>query len=181
MSNYYSMAISRTADNLSEEQIAKFIKLIVESTRIMIYGIGSSGLTAQEAAIRLTRMGFNATSETDSHMMVIKSTVVTKDTLVIAISNSGETNEIVDAVTVAKNNGAKVVGITSITNSSLDKISNETLVIHNTKWISNKQFINSQFSICFLLDIVSLLLLQNESYSNNMAKTITAVIGENKQ
>lgn len=180
VSNYYTTAIERTANTLSEEQISKFIKCIKDSKRIMIYGIGSSGLTAQETAIRLIRMGFNATSESDSHMMVIKSTVATEDTLVIAISNSGDTQEIVDAVTVAKNNGATVFGITSIHNSSLDKIANETLIVHNTKWISDKDFINSQFSIYFLLDIVSLLLLQDEILSGNMTKTISAVIGENK-
>lgn len=49
-------------------------------------------------------------------------------TLVIAISQSGETQEIVDAAKSAKNMGATVIGITNNEDSSLEKISEVCLV-----------------------------------------------------
>lgn len=179
ISEYYTDVINRTVRLLSQEQVARLIEDIIRAKRIIIYGIGSSGLTAKEMAVRLARMGINATSESDSHTMVIQSTVVSSNTLVIAISNSGETKEIVESIKLAKKNQAKIIGITSIPNSSVDKVSDETFFVHNTKWVNNNQFVNSQFSIYFLLDIVSLLLLQNHEYSQNMSKTIDALVGEN--
>lgn len=175
ISDYYNHVICRTAESLSEEEINYFIDEIIAAERIIFYGVSSSGLTAKEMAIRLTRMGFHASSESDSHMMMINSTIVNKNTLIIAISNYGETKEIIDAITIAKNNQAKVIAVTSIHKSSIEEVADRTLFVHNTKFINQNQFINSQFSISFLFDIVCLLLLQQDVYHKNMKKTIDIV------
>jgi len=48
---------------------------------------------------------------------------VDKDTLIIAVSQSGETADVLEGVKKAKENGAKIVAITNVENSSLARMS----------------------------------------------------------
>ncbi|UPU38933.1 hypothetical protein MX850_10250 [Erysipelothrix sp. Poltava] len=51
-----------------------------------------------EMTQRLLRMGFNVSGITDSHMMLINSTITKEKDLVIGISTSGKTIEVLNAV-----------------------------------------------------------------------------------
>ncbi|MCW6666366.1 MurR/RpiR family transcriptional regulator [Aerococcaceae bacterium NML190938] len=175
VSQYYNRVLQKTADLLSETQLRRMIRLILEANRIVIYGVGSSGLTAREMAIRFSRMGINATCETDSHMMIISSTITTADDLVIGISNSGETKEVIHALTNAKRNQATVIAVSSINGGTLSQLANETLLVYNSRFVNNEQFVNSQFPISFLFDILTLMLLENPDYRRNMQKTIQEI------
>ena len=126
-------------------------------------------------AIRFSRMGLNATCETDSHMMIIGSTVVREDDLIIGISNSGETREVIHALKNAKENDATIMAVSSISGSTLTKLADLTLLVHNSKFVNQEQFVNSQFPIFFLFDIVTLMLLENPQYRRNMQKTIQEI------
>lgn len=172
VTQYYNRVIERTAELLSEEQIQQIIYLLTHAKRIVIYGMGSSGLTAREFAIRLSRMGLNATSESDAHMMIIGSAISGAGEVVIGISNSGETKEVVHALKNAKHKKATTISITSIKGSTLANLSDETLFVHNSRFVNNEQFANVQFPIYYLIDIITLKLLENHTYAENMKTTI---------
>ena len=143
--------------------------------------MGSSGLTARELAIRLSRMGLPATSETDSHMMIISSTVTRSSDVVIAISNSGETKDVIDALGNAKQNGAILVAITSMKGSSLAKLADETLLVHNSRFVNSEFFVNTQLPIFFLIDIITLMMLEEPVFNQNMQKTIQEITSINQK
>lgn len=172
VSNYYNRVLQRTAEWLSESQIRRLIHRMVTAKRIVIYGVGSSGLTAQEMAIRLTRMGLIATAQTDTHMMIITSTVTHPNDLVIGISNSGETKEVIHALKNAKQNQTFTIAMSSIKGSTLSQISDESFMVYNSRFVNHEQFANTQLPMYYLLDIVTLMLLENEGYQHNMQKTI---------
>ena len=176
VSSYYDLVLKRTVDLLDEKQIEQLIVNIQSAEHIMVYGLGSSGLTAKEIAMRLSRMGIKAQSETDSHQMIIGSAITDARDLVIGISNSGETREVVNALDNAERNGAKTIAITSTKESSLHRVAGETLFVHNSRFVNNEQFVNSQFPIYFLLDIITLLLLENTQYKQNMKLTTEEII-----
>ena len=64
------------------------------------------------------RIGFRAVSLTDSHLMQIQASLCMPNTVVIAISHTGKTCEIVSAVRTAKEHGAQTIGITGSTGHS---------------------------------------------------------------
>lgn len=175
VSSYYNRVLSRTAYLLSEAQLRHIADMIVNANRIVLYGAGSSGLTAREMAIRFSRMGLNAVCEADSHMMIISGTITRQDDLVIGISNSGETKEVIHALRKAKQNQSTIVAVTSMSGGTLAKLADETLLIHNSKFVNEEQFVNTQFPIYFLFDILTLILLENSNYRHNMQKTIKEI------
>ncbi|EFR89376.1 RpiR family phosphosugar-binding transcriptional regulator, partial [Listeria innocua FSL S4-378] len=82
------------------------------------------------------------------------------------------------ALKIAKKNKSKVATFTSFENSEMTEISDVTIPVYNTLFVSKRYFANSQFSIMYVMDIISMMLLQNESYRENMEKTINTVTDE---
>ena len=104
------------------------------------------------------RMGIKGSVSTDAHQMKISASLLSSRDMFVAISNSGETLELIEAAKIARNQGAYVVVITNFEGSALTK--NADLVLITTAQSSNNdsKFINSQIATLFLLDIVSYLL-----------------------
>ncbi|VYU64348.1 SIS domain-containing protein [Clostridium tertium] len=173
---YYNEVIERTKMLIDKDAIFKAVSEIKKARNIYIHGVGSSGLTCKEMMHRLLRMGFNVHCISDSHMMIINSSIVRKDDLVIGISISGETEEVVHSLRKAKENGASIISITGFEGSSISKYSDIEFVVYNPKFVDRSKFINSQFSAMYLLDLISMVLLKDEELSKKMQITINAII-----
>lgn len=176
--SYYNKVIEGTKQSISKEQILKVVEEIKKAKKIYIYGVGSSGLTAIESMQRLLRMGFNVHSISDPHMMIINSSIVSEEDLVIGISISGETEEVVNSLRISKNNGARIVSITSFEDSPITKFGDINFIVYNTLFVDKKRFINSQFSAMYLMDVISMVLLEDEKLSSKMQRTIDAITSE---
>lgn len=174
--NYYKEVIERTKTLVCKESIFKVVDEIKKARNIYIYGVGSSGLTGEEMMKRLMRMGFSVHCISDSHMMIINSSIVSKHDLVIGISISGKTEEVIQALSISKKNGAKTVSITSFEGSSINNYSDIILLLYNPKFVDKMKFINSQFSAMYLIDLISIVLLEDKDLSNKMQITINAII-----
>ncbi|KUK16924.1 bifunctional 3-hexulose-6-phosphate synthase/6-phospho-3-hexuloisomerase [Thermococcus sibiricus] len=116
--------IKTVATSLKLEQVRGMVDAMIGANKIFIYGAGRSGLVGKAFAMRLMHLDFN--------VYVVGETITPafeEGDLLIAISGSGETRTIVDAAEIAKNQGGKVVGITSYKNSTLGKLSDVVVEI----------------------------------------------------
>lgn len=172
---FYTKVIENTRKTAKKEKIEEVVSLIEASSRILIFGVGSSGLTASELTNRLVRMGLNATAITDPHLMLISSSIATQADLVIGISTSGETLEVANSLKLAKKTGAKIISLTSFATSQIALISDVSLISYSSSFVDNQRFINSQFATMYMIDIISTLLLENDAYSSKMARTIDII------
>lgn len=177
ISEFYNETLKRNNGIFHKSQILKLVEDIKNAKRIYVYGVGSSGFTALEIMQRLIRMGFNITSITDPHMMIMNSSVVRKGDLVLGISISGETEEVVNSLKISKANDARTIGVTCFKESSIAGYSDEIFLVQNTTFINSDFFINSQFSVMYLFDLISMILLQEKHLKDNMKRTIEAIIG----
>lgn len=148
---------------------------ISKANRIHIFGIGSSGLSAEELKLRLSRMGFSVDTHTDSHAMIITSSILSKEDLLIAISSSGQTKEIIDGIEMAKRKRARVISITSYSETPLAQNSDLMLYTSSIKPHQANGFLNSQLSILYSVDVLSMLLLHNKNLKNTHEQTLSAL------
>ncbi|WP_254660825.1 SIS domain-containing protein [Bacillus sp. FJAT-27225] len=140
--------------------IVKALKLLTDARRIYIFGLGSSGLAAQELNYRLSRMGFVCEAVTDPHLMIIRSTLLVKGDLLVAFSRSGQTRDLITSVKKAKGNGAKLVSLTAYGNTYLTKLSDEVLwTIHPLRnaYLST----GLDLSALYLIDLISMHFLKD--------------------
>ena len=81
--------------------------------QILFFGVGNSGIVAQDAQHKFFRMGVNTTAYSDGHMQVMSASIVRPGDCVVVISNSGRTRDLIDACDIARKNGATTVVITA--------------------------------------------------------------------
>ena len=81
--------------------------------RLEIYGVGNSGVVAQDAQHKFFRLGISSQATSDTHIQTMGATMLRSGDCLIVISNSGRTTDLVDAARIARENGATVIAITS--------------------------------------------------------------------
>lgn len=148
---------------------------IKAAKRVHIFGLGSSGLSAEELKLRISRMGLKVDTHLDSHSIIIGSSLVSAEDVVIAISSSGETKEVVDGVGLAKRNQAKIIAITNYTDTSLATNSDLLLYTYSMHPFRLRGLLNSQLSIHYVLDILTMLLIQEEDLLQSYRETLKAL------
>ena len=125
---------------LDEKQVEEFLRVIVNSNKILIVGQGRSGLVGRAFAMRLMHLGLS--------VYVVGETItpsIEMNDLLFAISGSGRTSFVVNAASTAKKTGAKVVTITSHPNSPLGKLSDHIVVVKGrTKLARSKDYTSNQ-------------------------------------
>ncbi len=106
-------ALQATLSVLDPDAMRRAVRIISESERVEVYGIGSSAPIAEDAYYRLLRIGLNAKVATDSHVQAISASLTGPGVAVLTISHSGATHETVAATRLAKEAGAKTICITN--------------------------------------------------------------------
>ena len=81
--------------------------------RIEFYGVGNSGIVAQDAQHKFFRLGLNTIAYSDGHMQVMSASMLNPGDCVLIISNSGRTRDLMDACDIARKRGATTIVITA--------------------------------------------------------------------
>ena len=81
--------------------------------RIDFYGVGNSGIVAQDAQHKFFRLGVRATAVSDGHVQVMSATMLRPGDCAVIISNSGHSRDLLDAAEIARRKGATLVVITA--------------------------------------------------------------------
>ncbi len=84
-----------------------------EGARIEFYGVGNSGIVAQDAQHKFFRLGVNAHAVSDSHVQVMSATMLKPGDVAVVISNSGRSRDLLDVADIARRRGATVITITA--------------------------------------------------------------------
>lgn len=99
---------------------AALLKSIREGRRIEFYGVGNSGIVAQDGQHKFFRLGCHAVTYSDPHMQVMAATMLEPGDCAVVISNSGRMRDLLETQTVIKRQGATCIAITA-TGSPLAK------------------------------------------------------------
>ena len=115
-------AIERAADRLDGESVEKAIDLISScASKVVVIGIGKSGVIAQKIAQTLTSTGTVAVFVHPSDALHGSLGVITTGDVVIALSNSGETDEIIMILPTLATRGVPIIAIVGNTDSTLSR------------------------------------------------------------
>jgi arabinose-5-phosphate isomerase len=113
-------AIENAAGRLREEEVDGALKILAGCEgKIIVAGIGKSGVIAQKIAQTMTSTGTVAVFVHPSDALHGSLGVIAKGDVVIALSNSGETEEILALLPALKNRGIKIVSIVGNVDSTL--------------------------------------------------------------
>jgi RpiR family carbohydrate utilization transcriptional regulator len=139
---------------ITSEDIRKAVALIKSARAILFIGIGSSSFIAFDAYHKFLRLGMRVTASADSHLMSILASQTTDKDLVIAVSHSGESRDILDCLKLAKKCNAAVITFTSYRNSSITKYSDVVLLSSATETKYRSDALVSRILQLVIIDIL---------------------------
>jgi RpiR family carbohydrate utilization transcriptional regulator len=110
-------AFLKYRNDASNQAIEKAVLALVDAyntgRHIQFFGVGNSGIVAQDAQHKFFRLGINSIAYSDGHMQVMSASIMRPGDCVVVISNSGRTRDLMDACDIARKNGATTIVITA--------------------------------------------------------------------
>lgn len=124
------LAIEETIANLDYEALSAAVDAIDSADRILLFGIGASGLVAADLGRKLLRIGHAAIVLSDAHEASAAASLGARKTVAIGISHSGATRETLHFLRTARAAAAATVGITGAAASPLTSDVDQVLIAH---------------------------------------------------
>ncbi len=152
--------LSQTAAEIGFDSVTKMVKTMVSAKRIFFFGIGSSGFLARDSARKIARIGLDVKCYTDPHEIMTQSVMTNSHDVIIYISNSGKTGELVKSAAICSKKGAKICAITAETSSPLYSFTDITLLHAVHDYDLAHGYADSRLSVFFIIDLIYIELLK---------------------
>ena len=124
--------INHLKDSVKAENLTKALDFMQNSkARIIITGMGKSGHIGRKIAASLASTGTPSFFVHPAEASHGDLGMITEDDVVVAISNSGESRELIDILNYCKRFGIKLIAITKNAESSLGKAGDVVLELPN--------------------------------------------------
>jgi len=115
-----SEAIAQTAGRLQGDEIERVVQLLAACKgKIVILGVGKSGIIAQKIAATMTSTGTGALYLHPSDALHGGIGIINADDAVMILSNSGETDEIIEMLPYLKRRQVPIIALVGNLNSTL--------------------------------------------------------------
>ena len=154
--------ITETINLLNFNELEKVVDVLRRAKRIFLFGVGSSGLTAEDAKHKLMRIGLQTDAVTNNHFMYMQASLLKQGDVVIGISHSGSSEETTKALRIAKENQAVTVALTHNLRSPITDVADYVLINGNRQGHMQGDSIGTKMAQLFVLDLIYTLLVRAE-------------------
>ncbi|MET8701613.1 MurR/RpiR family transcriptional regulator [Kitasatospora sp. NPDC004723] len=121
-------ALDGIATTLTPDRLRAAAEALNTADHVLVLGAGLSGAVVVDAAYRLSALGLRTDSPADPITAQLAAAQLPPTAACLAVSHTGATRTVVDAVRLARDNGATVIALTSYARSPLADAATHTLV-----------------------------------------------------
>ncbi|APO74506.1 transcriptional regulator protein RpiR [Rhizobium etli 8C-3] len=175
-------ALEETLSIMNVEAFDRAADLIHGARNRDFYGVGGSAQIARDTSHKFLRIGVRSQVYDDSHMMLMSASLLGEGDVAIGFSHSGNTVAVIEAIQLARKNGARTIAITNYNASPLAQQSD--VVLCSTAQGSPLMGENAAARIAQLniLDAVFVAVAQRDyrAAEKNLSKTMAAVTSKRK-
>lgn len=109
----YEESLNKTRELLNTANIDYCARKIIKARRLFFFGFGASGIVALDAEQKFKRIGYRAEAIIESHAQETQASLLEEGDLVIAISHSGRTVDLIRSLKLSQENRAEIIAITA--------------------------------------------------------------------
>ena len=118
--------------------------------------MGYSNLTAQDAKYKFLRIGKSVAAHSDPHLFKMAASISGKGDLMVGISQTGETQEVIETLKNARSRGASTIVITNNDNTEVTKYADYILVNGFNEVLSETGSFSERISQLFIIELLYL-------------------------
>lgn len=166
-----------TADFIQADIFNLAVDTLINAKKILTVGVGSSGVTALDAQYRFMRLGLNVEGQRDPHIFAMMASLIGKGDVAFGISSSGSTKDVIETMAIAKDNGARVICLTSHAKSPITNYADIVLLVPSRESPLQGGELSTKIGQIHMIDLLSqLILIKNKAVSlDSIQKTSNAV------
>ncbi len=170
-------ALEETMAILDIQSLNRSKDIISRAKRLLFIGVGGSAQIAFDFSHKLLRIGIGAHVINDSHMMMMAAALADSDTAVMAISHSGHTKDVIEALKLARSNGARTIAVTNYGGSPVCDYADAVLTSTSRGGTLLGENAASRIAQLNILDVLYVAIAQQDlkKSEENLSKTTVAV------
>ncbi|HBD12813.1 MAG TPA: transcriptional regulator [Porticoccaceae bacterium] len=104
-------SLLQVRDRLDLDMLDKAVQALCAASRVEFYGFGASAAVARDAQHRFFRLRLATAAYSDPHLQNMSATSLTPGDVVVAFSQSGRTEALLESIDLVKKNGAIVIAL----------------------------------------------------------------------
>ncbi len=177
------VVLEETRAMMDAEVIRRCAELIRKARVIYLFGIGASFCTAKDAYLKFLRMNKLCVINEDWQAQILQARNALPEDLGIAISYSGETEEVIECMEALRENHTPIIAITHLANTPVAQLADEKLYTAARETLFRSSAMSSRISQLNIIDILYTYLgnLEYDRTPDRMSKTHIHKPGENSQ
>jgi len=161
------LSMRETSAANGEQTIDQALDILVQARRIQLAGVGASSLVARDFSYKLLKLGRTVLLDSDNHIQIANVSTLNTSDLLVALSYSGTSMEIVKIAELAKARGATVISITGLQPNPLLDIADINLYTVADEERVRSSAITSRDAQLMLIDLLFILLLRRQEDSHD--------------
>lgn len=103
--------LKRVREHLDTDAIEAAVQALSGARRVEFYGFGASSPVAMDAQHKFFRLQISSAAYADPHIQAMAALSLDERDVVVAISQTGRTSALLDAIRLARQAGARVIGL----------------------------------------------------------------------
>lgn len=170
-------AIMETYKQFSDEDCARAASYIFNAHKVCVFGVGMSSIVPQMIKNRLVRTGLPVECIADPHMQTIIASNLSERDVMVLVSISGTTKDIINLAEIAKHNGTPLIVLTNYGKSPLAKYADITFCSCRKEVVYEGGSLASVVAQSYIADLLcsAVLEMQGEEASGRSLKAALAV------
>lgn len=147
-------ALQDTGKLVNRQALADGAVLLHAKRSLQIYGVAASAIIGNYLQYKLLRLGKSAHAFDDMHSAAMNAVSLVAEDVVIAISSSGSTRDVLSAVALAREHGAKVIVLSNTLHSPLCELADVLLVAAKPEGPLNAGALQSKIGAMLLVELL---------------------------
>ncbi|MDW5502864.1 MurR/RpiR family transcriptional regulator [Serratia proteamaculans] len=170
-------ALRDTGALLDHQALRQAAESLHQSASVQIYGVAASAIIGDFLHYKLLRVGKPALLFSDMHRAAMNAASLDAQDLLIAISSSGSTKDVLHAVTLAKQRGARIIVVSNTQRSPLAKLADVLLVAAKPEGPLNAGALPAKVGAMLLVELmVAELAKFDPAYGQAVQETASATL-----
>ena len=154
-------ALQITARTIDLETIQQATQVIAKAQRVFVLGHGAAYVPALGMAIKLNWAGVSAVA-TSLDMFTNQIVAIGPNDVVIGLSHQGRTRDTIDMLALAREFGAKTIGITTVPQSPLGAVSDISITVFTPEAARAGTFLIAFDTLMVIADVLAALVSEEK-------------------